>query len=62
MTDSVSIRRKDDEEKSQSQSQSQSQVEPHLEQVDWKRDPGLRKLYFWAFIICIASATTGYDS
>jgi hypothetical protein len=34
---------------------------PHLAQVDWKSDPGLRKLYFWAFIICIASATTGYD-
>jgi hypothetical protein len=34
---------------------------PHLERVDWKTDPGLRKLYFWAFIICIASATTGYD-
>ncbi|KAF2646349.1 general substrate transporter [Massarina eburnea CBS 473.64] len=35
---------------------------PELEQVDWKRDPGLRKLYFWAFILCIASATTGYDA
>ncbi|KAH8702744.1 general substrate transporter [Phaeosphaeriaceae sp. PMI808] len=34
---------------------------PHLERVDWKSDPGLRKLYFYAFIICIASATTGYD-
>ncbi|KAJ8113391.1 hypothetical protein OPT61_g4468 [Boeremia exigua] len=34
---------------------------PRLERVDWKSDPGLRKLYFWAFIICIASATTGYD-
>lgn len=34
---------------------------PQLEVVDWKTDPGLRKLYFWAFIICIASATTGYD-
>lgn len=34
---------------------------PHLARVDWKQDPGLRKLYFWAFIICIASATTGYD-
>ncbi|OAG03352.1 general substrate transporter [Paraphaeosphaeria sporulosa] len=36
--------------------------EPHLRYVDWKRDPGLRKLYFWAFILCIASATTGYDA
>lgn len=34
---------------------------PHLAKVDWRKDPGLRKLYFWAFIICIASATTGYD-
>jgi hypothetical protein len=34
---------------------------PHLAKVDWKSDPGLRKLYFYAFIICIASATTGYD-
>lgn len=35
--------------------------EPSLRRVDWKRDPGLRQLYFWAFILCIASATTGYD-
>ncbi|KAF2439203.1 MFS general substrate transporter [Karstenula rhodostoma CBS 690.94] len=35
---------------------------PKLRYVDWKRDPGLRKLYFWAFILCIASATTGYDA
>ena len=34
---------------------------PHLQRVNWKSNPGLRKLYFWAFIICIASATTGYD-
>jgi hypothetical protein len=34
---------------------------PHLERVNWRSDPGLRKLYFYAFIICIASATTGYD-
>jgi hypothetical protein len=34
---------------------------PHLEVVNWRKDPGLRKLYFYAFIICIASATTGYD-
>lgn len=34
---------------------------PELEHVNWRSDPGLRKLYFWAFIICIASATTGYD-
>ena len=34
---------------------------PHLARVDWKTDKGLRQLYFYAFIICIASATTGYD-
>ena len=34
---------------------------PAFEPVDWKRDPGLRKLYFYAFVLCIASATTGYD-
>jgi len=34
---------------------------PHLARVEWRSDPGLRRLYFWAFIICIASATTGYD-
>lgn len=34
---------------------------PQLERVDWRKDPGLRKLYFYAFILCIASATTGYD-
>ncbi|KAI2776801.1 general substrate transporter [Daldinia loculata] len=34
---------------------------PEFERVDWKRDPGLRKLYFYCFILCVASATTGYD-
>ncbi|KAF2834947.1 general substrate transporter [Patellaria atrata CBS 101060] len=34
---------------------------PHLEYVNWRKDPGLRKLYFYAVIICVASATTGYD-
>lgn len=34
---------------------------PALEKVNWRRDKGLRKLYFYAAIICIASATTGYD-
>ena len=34
---------------------------PEFERVDWKSDPGLRKLYFYAFVLCIASATTGYD-
>lgn len=34
---------------------------PQLEHVNWRKDPGLRKLYFYAAIICVASATTGYD-
>lgn len=34
---------------------------PQLEQVTWYKDAALRKLYFYAAIICIASATTGYD-
>ncbi|KAI1108335.1 general substrate transporter [Nemania sp. NC0429] len=34
---------------------------PTFEKVKWYKDPGLRKLYFYAFVLCIASATTGYD-
>jgi sugar porter (SP) family MFS transporter len=34
---------------------------PEFERVSWTKDPGLRKLYFYAFVLCIASATTGYD-
>ncbi|KAL2256757.1 hypothetical protein VTK26DRAFT_1159 [Humicola hyalothermophila] len=34
---------------------------PTFEKVDWKKEPGLRKLYFFAMVLCIASATTGYD-
>lgn len=34
---------------------------PQFERVEWTKDPGLRKLYFYAFVLCIASATTGYD-
>jgi hypothetical protein len=34
---------------------------PELERVNWRQDPGLRKLYCYAAVICIASATTGYD-
>lgn len=34
---------------------------PEIPYVDWKRDPGLRKLYLYAAVICVASATTGYD-
>ncbi|KAK4034811.1 general substrate transporter [Parachaetomium inaequale] len=34
---------------------------PEFERVQWTKDPALRKLYFYAFVLCIASATTGYD-
>jgi len=34
---------------------------PQFEKVNWKKDPNLRKLFFWASILCVASATTGYD-
>jgi hypothetical protein len=34
---------------------------PKLEYVNWRKDPGLRKLYLYAAVICVASATTGYD-
>ncbi len=34
---------------------------PEFERVEWRTDPGLRKLYFYAFVLCVASATTGYD-
>ncbi|KAI1824501.1 general substrate transporter [Xylaria intraflava] len=34
---------------------------PQFAKVTWYKEPGLRKLYFYAFVLCIASATTGYD-
>ncbi|RFU35585.1 hypothetical protein B7463_g818, partial [Scytalidium lignicola] len=34
---------------------------PHLRHVIWYKDPGLRKLYACIGVICMASATTGYD-
>ncbi|KAI0155046.1 general substrate transporter [Xylariaceae sp. FL1272] len=34
---------------------------PHFEKVVWYKEPGLRTLYFYAFILSVASATTGYD-
>lgn len=34
---------------------------PTFEKVDWRKEPGLRKLYFYAGVLCVASATTGYD-
>jgi hypothetical protein len=34
---------------------------PKFEHVNWLSNPGLRKLYFYAAVLCVASATTGYD-
>jgi MFS family permease len=34
---------------------------PTFEKVFWWRDKNMRKLYFYATILLIASATTGYD-
>ncbi|KAI3576565.1 hypothetical protein IWW34DRAFT_746524 [Fusarium oxysporum f. sp. albedinis] len=35
---------------------------PQLAKVKWWADPGMRVLYFYAAILCVCSATTGYDS
>lgn len=34
---------------------------PELPYVNWKKSPGLRRLYMYATVIMVASATTGYD-
>lgn len=34
---------------------------PDFEKVTWYQDPGLRALYFYCSVLCVASATTGYD-
>jgi hypothetical protein len=34
---------------------------PQFEKVEWRKEPNMRKLYFWACILCVASATTGFD-
>jgi len=34
---------------------------PHLQKVKWSSSPNMRKLYFYCGILCVASATTGYD-
>ncbi|CBY02423.1 hypothetical protein IAQ61_007013 [Plenodomus lingam] len=34
---------------------------PEFEKVIWYKEPNMRKLFFWSSILCIASATTGYD-
>lgn len=34
---------------------------PEFEKVNWKKDRGLRRLYFHCCVLMVASATTGYD-
>ncbi|KAJ9629509.1 hypothetical protein H2203_001883 [Taxawa tesnikishii (nom. ined.)] len=34
---------------------------PELREVTWWKDPGLRRLYALCAVVCLASATTGYD-
>ena len=34
---------------------------PEFEKVHWTREPHLRKLYGYAVVLMVASATTGYD-
>lgn len=34
---------------------------PEFEYVYWTKEPHLRRLYAWAIVLMIASATTGYD-
>lgn len=34
---------------------------PKFREVTWWKDPGLRKLYLLSMVVCLASATTGYD-
>jgi hypothetical protein len=34
---------------------------PEFEKVIWYKDPNMRKLFFWSSVLCVASATTGYD-
>ncbi|RYP03308.1 hypothetical protein DL764_005234 [Monosporascus ibericus] len=35
---------------------------PQFERVYWTKEPHLRKLYAWACVLMIASATTGFDA
>jgi sugar porter (SP) family MFS transporter len=50
------------DKKPQSEAVATAQEEaPQFERVQWTKEPGLRKLYFYAFVLCVASATTGYD-
>lgn len=34
---------------------------PEIPKVQWTKLPNMRKLYFYCVILCVCSATTGYD-
>jgi len=34
---------------------------PEIPKVSWSASPNMRKLYFYCIILCVCSATTGYD-
>jgi hypothetical protein len=34
---------------------------PEIPKVQWTKSANMRKLYFYAIILCVCSATTGYD-
>ncbi|KAK4945933.1 hypothetical protein LTR10_015026 [Elasticomyces elasticus] len=34
---------------------------PDIPRVQWTKSPNMRKLYFYCIILCVCSATTGYD-
>lgn len=34
---------------------------PEFEKVVWYKHPNMRKLFWHSAILCVASATTGYD-
>jgi hypothetical protein len=34
---------------------------PEIPKVKWTSSPNMRKLYFYCIILCVCSATTGYD-
>ncbi|KAH8201865.1 hypothetical protein TruAng_003952 [Truncatella angustata] len=54
----ISNRLKHNHNEEQKQAQDDA---PQFERVQWTKEPGLRKLYFYCIILCVASATTGYD-
>ena len=34
---------------------------PEIPRVKWTASANMRKLYFYCIILCVCSATTGYD-